>query len=216
MSSETVKDYPIQPPSPYALEFHIPYFALRKSFSKSEKLHSNIVGRRSGVFADSFTRNCEPGQKEFFHEAQVSVLLVGIDEWVWTLYCLVEGQFEDSRDPAELEKFVTNMSDAPSGNYALYQMPIWNPREYFLMVLCRRMDQATLEWQNLVETLDQRLKDLVSLISLISSSRVLTYRRKMTPLSNPQRSPSPDTIRTYHASTTIPGQSKYYNFSQTH
>lgn len=163
-----MKDYPIQPASPYALEFHIPYFALRKSFSTSEKLHSNIVGRRSGVFADSFTRNCEPGQKEFFHEAQVSVLLVGIDEWVWTLYCLVEDQFEEMHDPAELEQHVTNMRDAPSGNYASYTMPIWNPREYFLLVLCRRMGQATLEWQNLVETLDQRLKDLVSLISTIS------------------------------------------------
>lgn len=163
-----MKDYPIQRASPYALEFHIPYFALRKSFSTSEKLHSNIVGRRSGVFADSFTRNCEPGQKEFFHEAQVSVLLVGIDEWVWTLYCLVEGQFEETHDPAELEQYVTHMRDAPSGNYVPYTMPIWNPREYFLLVLCRRMGQATLEWQNLVETLDQRLKDLVSWISTIS------------------------------------------------
>ncbi|KUL86991.1 hypothetical protein ZTR_05707 [Talaromyces verruculosus] len=135
-------DHPVQPATPYALEFHIPYFALRKSFSNSQKLHSSIVGRRSGVFADTFTRNCEPGQKEYFHEAQVSVLLVGIDEWVWTLYCLVETHFEEKQDRGDLED------------------PIWNPREYFLLVLCRRMDQATLEWQNLVETLDQRLKVL--------------------------------------------------------
>lgn len=165
-----LQDYPVRPASPYALEFHIPYFALRKSFSTSDKLHSNIVGRRSGVFADSFTRNCEPGQKEFFHEAQVSVLLVGIDEWVWTLYCLVESHFEQPQDLTELEQYVTNMRDAPSGQFASYKQPIWNPREYFLLVLCRRMDQATLEWQNLVETLDQRLKDLVSLIFSILST----------------------------------------------
>jgi hypothetical protein len=122
------------------------------------------------VFADSLTRNCEPGQREFFHEAQVSVLLVGIDEWVWTLYCLVETHFEEAHDLGELERHVTLMEDAPSGKFASYERPIWNPREYFLLVLCRRMDQATLEWQNLVETLDQRLKDLVSLISLISST----------------------------------------------
>lgn len=96
---------------------------------------------------------------------QVSVLLVGIDEWVWTLYCLVETHFEDSHNPTGLEQDVTNRRDAPSGNYASYTMPIWNPREYFLLVLCRRMSQATLEWQNLVETLDQRLKDLVNPIS---------------------------------------------------
>jgi hypothetical protein len=166
----------VRPASPYALEFHIPYFALRKSFSTSEKLHSNIVGRRSGVFADSLTRNCEPSQKEFFHEVQVSVLLVGIDEWVWTLYCLVETHFEQPRDLTELEEYVTSMRDAPSGQFGTYKQPIWNPREYFLLVLCRRMDQATLEWQNLVETLDQRLKDLVS---SISRSRELTANAKI-------------------------------------
>lgn len=63
--------------------------------------------------------------------------------------------------PAVLDEYVTHMRDAPSGQFASYKQPIWNPREYFLLVLCRRMDQATLEWQNLVETLDQRLKDLV-------------------------------------------------------
>lgn len=155
------QDHPVQPATPYALEFHIPYFALRKSFSDSQNLHNSIVGRRSGVFTDTFTRNCEPGQKEYFHEAQVSVLLVGIDEWVWTLYCLVETRFEEKQDRGNIEEYVTHMLDAPSGQVARYYSPIWNPREYFLLVLCRRMDQATLEWQNLVETLDQRLKVLV-------------------------------------------------------
>jgi hypothetical protein len=83
------------------------------------------------VFADTFTRNCEPGQKGYFHEAQVSVLLVGIDEWVWTLYCLVETHFEEVQDPSNLNKYVTQMVDAPSGQFALYDSPIWNPREYF-------------------------------------------------------------------------------------
>lgn len=87
---------------------------------------------------------------------------------MWNLYCLVETHFEDSHDPADLDWYVTTMRDAPSGGGVPYNMPIWNPREYFLLVLCRRMGQATLEWQNLVETLDQRLKDLVNQVFFTS------------------------------------------------
>ncbi|CRG89655.1 hypothetical protein PISL3812_06694 [Talaromyces islandicus] len=154
-------DYPIRPATPYALEFHISYFALRRS-SKALDEFGNITGRRSGVFADSLTRGCEPTQQEYFHEAQVSVLLVGVDEWVWTLYCLVETHFEEQKSDGKdtLKDCLATLEDAPSGRDASYISPYWNPREYFLLVLCRRMSQATLEWRNLVETLELRLRDL--------------------------------------------------------
>jgi hypothetical protein len=92
----------------------------------------------------------------------VSVLLVGVDEWVWTLYCLVETHFEQKVEGKDtLKNCLATLQDAPSGQDASYISPYWNPREYFLLVLCRRMSQATLEWRNLVETLELRLRDLV-------------------------------------------------------
>lgn len=151
------------------MEFHIPYFALRKSdrTPTPNERYKNQAGRRTGVFTDKFTRNCNSDEQEFFHEVQVSVLLTGIDEWVWTLYCLVETHFLGVDEKEDLEEYFNSkgvLSDAPSGRSFMYTYPFWNPREYFLLVLCRRMDQATLEWRNLVESLEQRLRELVRFI----------------------------------------------------
>jgi hypothetical protein len=148
------------------LEFHIPYFALRKSSRTLNPNENgrNKLGRRTGIFSDKFTRRCKPDEQEVFHETQVSVLLVGIDEWVWTLY-LVETHFQGAEEREDLEKCVCVEGDAPSGRAFTQTYPVWNPREYFLLVLCRRMDQATLEWRSLVETLEQRLRELVGFTS---------------------------------------------------
>jgi hypothetical protein len=122
------------------------------------KSHTN---RRAGEFQASFSL-CAGDEREFFHEAQVSVLLVGIDEWVWTLYCLVETHFSES-GPEDVEHYIRPGGDwdAPSGEGANYSRPVWNPREYFLLVLSRRLRQVRFEWANLVQTLETRFKILV-------------------------------------------------------
>ncbi|KAL4940723.1 hypothetical protein BDV06DRAFT_223802 [Aspergillus oleicola] len=150
-------DYPIRPASTYTFEFHIPFFALRRSVAgvSSPKNH---VNRRKGEFQASFS-SCTDDEKEFFHEAQISVLLVGIDEWVWTLYCLVERHYSET-GPEDVNDYISSGRDAPSGEGVSYSMPIWNPREYFLLVISRRMSEVRFEWADLVQTLETRFKFL--------------------------------------------------------
>ncbi|KAJ0416422.1 hypothetical protein BJY00DRAFT_234757 [Aspergillus carlsbadensis] len=152
-------EYPIRPASTYTFEFHIPYFALRRSSAGMETFKSH-TNRRTGEFQASFSL-CAGCEREFFHEAQVSVLLVGIDEWVWTLYCLVETHFSET-GPENVEHYIQPGGnwDAPSGEGSSYSRPVWNPREYFLLVLSRRLRQVRFEWANLVETLETRFKIL--------------------------------------------------------
>ncbi|KAL4982547.1 hypothetical protein BDW68DRAFT_182436 [Aspergillus falconensis] len=150
-------DYPIRPASTYTFEFHIPYFALRRA-APGVSFPPSHVNRRKGKFQASFSV-CAGDEKEFFHEAQISVLLVGIDEWVWTLYCLVETHFS-ATGPEDVGTYVQSGRDAPSGEGANYSMPIWNPREYFLLILSRRMSEVKFEWSNLVQTLETRVKFL--------------------------------------------------------
>ncbi|KAL4970938.1 uncharacterized protein BDV14DRAFT_194724 [Aspergillus stella-maris] len=149
--------YPISPASTYTFEFHIPYFALRRSPAGAPS-RSNHVARRKGEFQANFS-DYRDNQKEFFHEAQISVLLVGIDEWVWTLYCLVETHFCEN-GPGDIIQYISSDRDAASGQGSSYSVPIWNPREYFLLVLSRRMSEVRFEWANLVQTLDRRFRKL--------------------------------------------------------
>lgn len=91
----------------------------------------------------------------FFYEAQISVLLVGVDEWFWTVYCCVETFFNSERDPAWYDKCDF---DGPTGAGRQASHPIWNPRGYFLLVLSRRINQVTKEWTNLVKALEDCLE----------------------------------------------------------
>ncbi len=140
-------------PFGFALEFHLPYYALRKHASiaaDSRKL------RRSGRFICDWQRTREP---ENFHEAQVSLLVIGIDEWYWTAYCCADVYFGSEESP---DFYLREQLDAPTGAGKPTSLPVWNPREYFLTVLSRRMKQATKEWSNIVTTLEDRLGSHVS------------------------------------------------------
>ena len=108
--------------------------------------------------------------QDFFHEAQVSFLLLGIDEWVWTAYCCVDTYF--GSEPNH-RTYHDDGVDAPTGGAKYLNFPIWNPREYFLMVLARRMMQATREWTNLVHVVQQRLDLYVSIFAIgLETSKV--------------------------------------------
>ena len=69
------------------MEFHLPYFALRKNASPI----SDLRGLRRS--ADSIRTHQVAIGFEQIHEAQISVLVTGIDEWYWTVYCSVDNYF---------------------------------------------------------------------------------------------------------------------------
>lgn len=108
--------------------------------------------RRCGKFVANRERSGDP---EFLYEAQVSFVVVGVDEWVWTAYCLVETYFGSEQT---IEYYHEGGFDAPSGGARSTLYPVWNPREYFLFILSLRAKQVTQEWSNLVEALEQRLQ----------------------------------------------------------
>lgn len=57
-----------------------------------------------------------------------------------------------------------------SGGTALLEHPLWNPREYFLVVTSRRMMQATREWAALIDAFEERMVTYVSSYRLSLSS----------------------------------------------
>ncbi len=138
----------------FVMEFHIPYFALRKSTTPM----SDPRGlRKSGTFVRTYQIGDDYEQ---VHEAQISLLVAGVDEWYWTAYCCVDKYFGSEKT---IQSYLDQQIDAPIGGAGRdTALPVWNPREYFLIVLSRRLRQVTWEWSSLVAALDERLESHVS------------------------------------------------------
>lgn len=101
---------------------------------------------------------------EYCYEVQISVLITGIDDWVWTSYCLVETYHGGEPSNKEYLNSAYPTEPATAGSKHL-EYPIWNPREFFLCVLKRRIAQAVGEYRVLNDELIDRMNDYVSLLN---------------------------------------------------
>ena len=133
----------------FTLEFHLPYYVLRQHDGAKDDPRRL---RRCGTFiSDQITLStCE-----FLYEAQISFVIVGIDEWVWTAYCCTERYFGSEES---IDFYYERSLDAPTGGTKPRHFPLWNPREYYLFILSLRIQQVTKEWSNLVQALEERLR----------------------------------------------------------
>lgn len=149
----------------FVLEFHLPYLVLRPEGAPRD---SRGRRRRHKLPAGGYDALLKNSQNWEYHEAQISFLLVGPDEWFWTAYCLVDTYFGSEREPVRylgsktepaqppLDPFDPPL-DPPSGGTIVVDEPIWNPREYFLHVLSARLEQVSQEWADLVAAMHARL-----------------------------------------------------------
>jgi hypothetical protein len=138
----------------FVMEFHLPYMVVRdklredpRRLRRSHEMLSSLEMETRGVKNESF-----------YSQAQVSLLIFGVDEWLWTAYCCVDVFFGSDETPeGYLDQF-----DGPSGGARVEYLPAWNPREYFLSVCARRLKQATKEWDNVILQLESRLDEYVA------------------------------------------------------
>ena len=138
------------------MEFQLPYVALRSDGTKRDP--RNLRSSRPMLRSEG------ENDAGILYEAQISFLLVEVDEWYWTAYCFVETYFgsEKSIDwyreaPPEPNQPISPPFDGPTGGCQLSTLVVWNPREYFLFVFSRWMSQIAMEWNNIVSALDKKL-----------------------------------------------------------
>lgn len=96
----------------FAMEFHLPYYALRRGPMTNEDPRGL---RRCGKFSPI---HAGTGEAEYLYEAQISVFVTGYDEWLWTTHCCVE-PFFGSR-----ESIKRYHDDAPSGAALPTELPV--------------------------------------------------------------------------------------------
>jgi hypothetical protein len=107
----------------------------------------------------------EDGMNAYIYEAQLSVMVTGIDDWVWAAYCFVDVYFNVAGHKERVHHYSNPRIKLDPHSFGKHPAdpPMWNPRGYFLRALQARMHQVRDEWVNSVEELKQRIDPYVRL-----------------------------------------------------
>ncbi|KMK59344.1 hypothetical protein Y699_00545 [Aspergillus fumigatus Z5] len=130
----------------FVLQFHLPYYALRPD---QPDLRDSRGLRKHRYFRP-------PGEEkqDRIYEAQVSLVVFGVDDFFWAAYFCEDTYFSDQDLVATC---LQDEVDGPSLGRRMHKFPIWDPRYYFLSILATRTGQITLEWTVLVQSLENVL-----------------------------------------------------------
>ncbi|KAF7158588.1 hypothetical protein CNMCM5623_003648 [Aspergillus felis] len=130
----------------FVLQFHLPYYALRPD---QPDLRDSRGLRKHRYFRP-------PGEEkqDCIYEAQLSLIVFGVDDFFWTAYFCEDTYFGGQDLVANC---LQDEVDGPSLGRRMHKFPIWDPRYYFLSILATRTGQITLEWTVLVQSLENVL-----------------------------------------------------------
>lgn len=98
-------------------------------------------------------------ERAYIHQAQISIMVTGIDDWFWTGYCFVDTYFKPPDQSDSVEKYhgqTQQMDPFSCGKYDA-NFPLWLPRHYFLCTLAARMEQVQQEWSNSASVLFRQI-----------------------------------------------------------
>jgi hypothetical protein len=146
----------------------MPYHAMRRGPIDDTKDPRRISGIRLRKSEPLPLRSDSRDQEDlYYHEAQTSSLSWGPDETFWSELFLVDTYFGSEKNRETYLDTPRNGSpgdgsDPPLGGRGSMKVPMFDPREYFLMKVDRRIEQVATEYGALVETFNKRMEEYVS------------------------------------------------------
>ncbi|KIW63806.1 hypothetical protein PV04_08778 [Phialophora macrospora] len=159
----------------FTLEFHLPYLALRTGNNPPDRRRLAGSPLRTGRVLP-LCPSAQARNDASYYESKISFLVTGIDEWLWTSYCCVDNFYGIETYRRDC---VDDRLDPASGGCLWLDQPPWNPRQFFLVVLSRRMEQVAWEWEALVNCFIARLDQYESFFSILDDEK-LTKTRELT------------------------------------
>jgi hypothetical protein len=150
------------------MEFHLPFFAIRK-YSLPNNSHEKPPKHSMRKWMDISLTEGETsvsGRQEVYrlHEAQVSCVVYGHDEWQWTACAFLDNTHEsgDLYDAGECHdgngedgeavvgQEVDGFDEDPIATGLYASKPIWRPRQYFTKAFEVNIKEVSQEWHELV------------------------------------------------------------------
>lgn len=108
-------------------------------------------------------RTQAPVLDDCIYEAQISVLVTGVDHWSWTAFAFVDTYYKGDDNVESIQHYLdqvqygVKLDPLTKGQYDA-EPPVWRPREYFLRVLESRVKQVKQEWHNTVFCILQKIE----------------------------------------------------------
>ncbi|KXH49981.1 hypothetical protein CNYM01_12405 [Colletotrichum nymphaeae SA-01] len=148
----------------FALQFHLPFFAWRRSKECCQDVRSTLDGVPIRDATDvSFLSTLPPAGEannhcEFLYEAQSSLAVFGWNRAIWTACSLTDSYFySDAKNPnnEDLLTYYEDIEEIEWDAISMAELPIdhlsiKDPREYFLMILKIRGEKCKDEWRDVL------------------------------------------------------------------
>ncbi|KAE9373616.1 hypothetical protein N431DRAFT_504241 [Stipitochalara longipes BDJ] len=156
----------------FQMEFHLPYFALRKHLQPDglqNKPPTHSLRRWEDLSLIDGETSMPGGQEVYrLHEAQASLCLYGPNEWQWTACAFLDNAYEsgslydyeethdgegEDREAVGDQKAVEFVED-PIATGLDASNPIWRPRQYFAFAFEVNVREISREWRELVHKME--------------------------------------------------------------
>ncbi|RYP15963.1 hypothetical protein DL765_005403 [Monosporascus sp. GIB2] len=155
----------------YALEFHLPFYALRRHRKTLRDLRTRRTGEplrqsKDITFLRTLLEKNDNSGNDIIYQAKVSCLVSGWDRYSWVAYMFIDLYFEESHVDEDLESiadYEQHLSDHEvrldpfTAGETTSHAALREPREYFLQVLAVRLSKIKHEWEHLVLHIEEAI-----------------------------------------------------------
>ncbi|KAL2017772.1 hypothetical protein VTK56DRAFT_1690 [Thermocarpiscus australiensis] len=142
----------------FQLAFHLPFFAWRQS--NKTALGTRLGGNRRRLRNSrnlGFLGRANGMAQTYIHEAQISCMIVGVDNRHWTAYGFFDTHHDGGESKHDVQSYQSaegaRMMDPLTGGRHALDNPIWTAREYFLLLVESCIQEVKEEWQNVEQHL---------------------------------------------------------------
>ncbi|KAL5625689.1 hypothetical protein FOBRF1_000032 [Fusarium oxysporum] len=150
---------PMRGPLVFGLEFHLQFYVWCEGGPQFRDFRKKRNGKPLRQSRQPYYLKLDDENEPQVHvyETQVSCLIAGIDEDSWVAYQFVDTYYQGDK-PLEQGEEHGVKPDPLTGGLFDANLPIWTPREYFLIVYECRLKQVRHAMHNLVARLFLRLE----------------------------------------------------------
>jgi len=150
-------NFPTDGYSTFALALNLPFFLLRDVGPEQTETETNTKPQRIWTDLDFLeleggdARAQETKRTWGMYEAHMSCVVSGTDDHRWVGYGFFDAEIDGLlHDMSELD---LSMDQIAFGSFKA-DPPVWRPRDYWLKVFEKRIDQVMREWEYLVHKLE--------------------------------------------------------------
>ncbi|KAI8691862.1 hypothetical protein NCS56_00179800 [Fusarium sp. Ph1] len=150
----------------FALEFHLQFYVWREEdiLRQDPRKKKNKPLRRSFRLNYIDEERPEGISRVCIYEAQISCLVAGLDNHSWMAYLFIDTYYQEDSSSESVEYYHSQedlRTDPLAAGTVDSDLPIWTPREYFLVVYECRLKQVKHALQNLVSRLLLKLEPYI-------------------------------------------------------